>query len=154
MKHKPGGRNDIFTIEQATAMLPLVGAITADIAQLARDLADRRRRLEYLLAGHNPDDRDVYHEELVQVRAELEKDNQRLIEFVNELHALGVELADGPEGLIDFPALIDGRRVLLCWRMGEPEVQYWHEAETGCAGRRRFVACSAAGAGFEGEMSA
>jgi hypothetical protein len=40
-------------------------------------------------------------------------------------------------GLIDFPARRDGREVLLCWRYGEPQVEFYHELHTGFAGRKR-----------------
>ena len=50
-----------------------------------------------------------------------------------ELKALGVEPANGPEGMVDFPSVLDGRKVALCWKLGEPEVIYWHDPEAGCA---------------------
>jgi hypothetical protein len=157
MTRKRALARETFSIEQATAMLPLVSVIAKDISQLSRELIDRRRRLEYLLAGRNPNDRDVYHEELVQVQAELEKDNRRLREYLEELRALGVEMADGPEGLVDFPAFLDGRKVTLCWKLGEPEVTYWHDAEAGCAHRRPLTVGSIAEGGdddFRGDLSA
>ena len=138
-------------------MLPLVSVIAADISHLSRDLLDRRRRLEYLLAGRNPNDRDVYHEELVQVQADLENDSRCLREYLVELKALGVEAANGPEGMVDFPAILDGRKVALCWKLGEPEVIYWHDPEAGCGQRRLLTVGSIAEGGmddFNGDMSA
>jgi len=48
----------------------------------------------------------------------------------------GVEVKDVDEGLVDFPALRRGETVLLCWRLGEDEIGYWHTAEDGFDGRR------------------
>ena len=53
-----------------------------------------------------------------------------------ELEALGIQLKDRRTGLIDFPSEMDGRRVLLCWRLGEESVQYWHDEQSGFAGRQ------------------
>ena len=56
-----------------------------------------------------------------------------LIERVNEL---GCEVKDIDEGLGDFRTGSDGRDVYLCWKLGEPDIRWWHELETGFAGRR------------------
>jgi hypothetical protein len=53
-----------------------------------------------------------------------------------ELAELGVQVKDLDEGLIDFPALRRGETVLLCWKLGEDDVAYWHRVEDGFAGRR------------------
>ena len=157
MTRKRTVKKDSFSIEQATSMLPLVSVIAADISHLSRDLLDRRRRLEFLLAGRDPNDKDVYHEELVQVQADLEKDSRRLREYLVEMKALGVEPANGPEGMVDFPSVLDGRKVALCWKLGEPEVIYWHDTEAGCAQRRPLTVGSIAEGGiddFNGDLSA
>ena len=70
-------------------MLPLVRAIVADLADLSREVTDRRRRLSFLLAGRNPNNRDPYQQELVQVQNELEKDSQRLREYVRGTAGVG-----------------------------------------------------------------
>ena len=80
-------------------MLPLVRAIVADLSELARDVAERRRRISFLLAGRNPNDHDVYHEELVQMEQEMEKDTRRLHEYREELRALGIESENGPKDM-------------------------------------------------------
>lgn len=48
----------------------------------------------------------------------------------------GIQLKDLERGLVDFPSVRDGRPVLLCWLLGEPSVDFWHELSTGFAGRR------------------
>jgi hypothetical protein len=52
------------------------------------------------------------------------------------LRELDVVLRDLERGLVDFPALRDGREVYLCWQEGEDEIAYWHEPEAGFSGRR------------------
>jgi hypothetical protein len=53
-----------------------------------------------------------------------------------ELQAVGIVLRDLDRGLIDFPAVIDGREVYLCWEVGEDEVSHWHDVDAGFGGRR------------------
>jgi hypothetical protein len=55
---------------------------------------------------------------------------------VARIDAWGITLRDIEAGLIDFPALVDGRQVWLCWRLGEDDVAWWHELDAGIAGRR------------------
>ena len=57
--------------------------------------------------------------------------------YVEELASLGAE-AKAPldAGLVDFPGEVDGRLVYLCWRLGEPSIQHWHEIDAGFAGRQ------------------
>ena len=57
--------------------------------------------------------------------------------LTTELHGDGIQLKDYSRGLIDFPCMRDGRVVLLCWQLGEPEqIEWWHEVEAGFAGRQ------------------
>jgi hypothetical protein len=50
-----------------------------------------------------------------------------------------VTLREIETGLIDFPALANGRQIWLCWRLGEGEVEWWHELDDGFGGRRRLA---------------
>ncbi len=129
-----------FTIDEANAMLPLVRAIVKDLTDLSRDVYERRQRLTQLLSGRDTNKDDVYSEELAQVEEELEKDGQRLREYVEELQRLGLEPKNGLEGLVDFPTLVDDRPAYLCWKLGEPEVLFWHELDAGFAGRQSLTA--------------
>lgn len=147
---KPG---KLFTVDEANAMLPLVRAIATDLAELSRDVIERRQRLSQLIAhgeqdhGEQDDERnssDPYKSESVQIRDELENDARRLQDYVDELRQLGVEPKSAPEGLVDFPATMDDRRIYLCWKLGEPEVLYWHELDAGFPGRQPLAAGTAA----------
>jgi len=51
------------------------------------------------------------------------------------LEEAGIVLRDIDRGLIDFPALREGREIYLCWELGEDEVAHWHELESGFGGR-------------------
>ena len=154
-KYKP---RRLFTIEQANASLPLIRAICGDLADLSREVTDRRERLSQLLDGRERKSYGPYNEELIQIEEELEKDTERLQEYVEELRSLGVEPKNGPEGLVDFPSLLEGRLVLLCWKLGEPEVLHWHELDAGFIGRQSLTADSFASGdgaiGLDGDESA
>jgi len=130
----------VFTVEQANAALPLVRAIVTDLAELSRDVVERRERLSLLLARRGKHAGDLYSDELAQIEEELEKDAERLQSYVDELVELGVEPKNGPEGLVDFPSIHEGRLVYLCWKLGEPEVMFWHDLEAGFRGRQPLPA--------------
>jgi hypothetical protein len=129
-------RRKTFSVEEANATLPLVRAIVKDLAELSAHVAERRERLAALSPIRDRHSGDPYQEEVDQIEEELEQDTERLREYVRELLDLGVEPKGATEGLVDFPAVIGGREVFLCWKLGEPEVLYWHDREAGFAGRQ------------------
>jgi len=138
----------LFTVDQANATLPLVRAIVSDMVTLSRDLIDRRQRLSQLSGDRDRD--DPYASEVAQIEEELEKEGQRLVDYVEELRQLGVEPKAVADGLVDFPSMMDGRVVYLCWRLGESEVGHWHELDAGFRGRQSLTANSIADDGSLG----
>lgn len=138
-KDHPFHDRKVFTVAQANAALPLVRAIATDLANLSREVSERRERLALLRMGRDRSSKDPYSQELTQVEEDLEKDTQQLLEYVEELRAFGVDPKNGPEGLLDFPSIIDGRGVFLCWKLGEASVSHWHELEAGFQGRQPIV---------------
>jgi hypothetical protein len=115
--------------------LPLIRAIVGDVASLADGL---EKRQALLCERHGID--ELHREEVEQLHADFERDKDRLRDCCRELVELGVELKDMRAGLIDFPAKMGNRDVYLCWKLGEPEVTYWHELDAGFAGRQRLLA--------------
>ena len=126
----------LFTVEKANKTLPLVQAVAADMARLSQEVIQRRQRLAFLMERRRTPGKDPYQEELNQIEEELASDAARLQEYADELRQLGVEPKGAAEGLVDFPAMLNGRLVYLCWKLGEPEVQYWHDLEAGFQGRQ------------------
>src|SRR6516225_9986368 len=125
-----------FTVSEANATLPYLRAILRDVTELAGALRERHERLVRLRPGDRGGLSQAHLEEMEQARADLERGQERMQEYEEELKQLGVELKDYFTGLIDFPSIIDGREVYLCWRLDEPEVGHWHELEAGFLGRR------------------
>ena len=64
------------------------------------------------------------------------QDFERLDALVHRILDTGVLIKDINIGLLDFPALKDGREVYLCWQYGEGDIAYWHEVEAGYSGRQ------------------
>ncbi len=145
MSNPSSPRSKTFTLQEANATLPLVRAIVSDLVHLARDVVERRQRVSALTAGRPRDAQDLYHQELAQIEEELEKDSRQLEEYVEELRQLGVEPKSATDGLVDFPAVLDGRAIYLCWKLGEPEVLFWHDLDAGFRGRQPLAAEVGAG---------
>jgi hypothetical protein len=133
---KPAQERKYFTVEQANRTLPLVRSIIRDVTELASDLRDRYERLSRYQNSQGGS--AAHDEELEQMQAEFQRDQERMHEYEAELRHLGVELKDYFTGLIDFPCWMDNREVYLCWKLGEQEVGYWHEIEAGFAGRQKL----------------
>jgi hypothetical protein len=125
-----------FTLEQANAALlevrPLAERMVAHRQEVAT-LLSRRAGLTTTIAGNGGDLDPV---ELPRVEAEIAEEAKGVAKCVNQIHGLGAQVKDADEGLIDFPALREGEEVLLCWKLGEDEIGFWHGLEDGFAGRR------------------
>jgi hypothetical protein len=125
----------LFTPELANRTLPLVWRIVEDVVvQFARWQA-RVREFELASASNTVAAPDPQAAQLEREAAVLATE---LEHFRRELAALGVELKDYVQGLVDFPAEREGRVVYLCWRLGEPAVEFWHEVDAGYTGRQRL----------------
>ena len=122
----------LYTVERANRTLPLVRRIVEDIVREHERWQDAIEQLDLLSSTSTAlaDPRLTALEREVQVIA------RDIDSFQAELEALDIQLKDRRIGLVDFPTELDGRRVLLCWRLGEPSVQYWHDEDAGFAGRQ------------------
>jgi hypothetical protein len=69
-------------------------------------------------------------------KAQRDKAIQNAKDTLSEINAIGVQVKDLDIGLLDFPCLVDGEIVLLCWKLGEPTITHWHGTEEGFAGRK------------------
>ena len=77
--------------------------------------------------------------EAARIRLRIQGVVDQMQASVARIDGWGITLRDIDSGLIDFPALVTGRQVWLCWRLGEGDVDWWHELDVGFAGRRRLA---------------
>ena len=125
-----------FTAEEANEALPeirkLVEEMVAHRAAHLEALA-RQEELEGSIRGNGG---GIPPATLAEAADDVDREARSLAKVVDEIASRGVEVKDVDEGLVDFPALRRGETVLLCWRLGEDEIGYWHTTEDGFDGRR------------------
>jgi hypothetical protein len=115
-----------FTLQQANATLPLVRRIVADVVRIHGEAGKLQQQFEKVVGTA----------EQGAVQSRLEQAMHRLEDFVDELSEVGCELKDYQSGLIDFTGRHLGRDICLCWKLGEGDIAFWHETNTGFAGRK------------------
>ena len=124
----------IFTPAEANSALsevrPLAEQLVAVRARL-QELQGEQREVVQIIAGNGSGYAvgEARSDEFSAAAAELER-------ILDALTELGVQVKDADAGLLDFPAVREGEDVLLCWRLGEDSVDWWHGPEEGFAGRR------------------
>src|SRR4051794_28427321 len=123
-----------FTPDEANSALaqvrPLAERMVEGRTRLG-ELEDEQREVVLIVAGNGSGAGvgDARSPEFAKLARELQ-------EVIDELQLIGVELKDAETGLLDFPAVREGEDVLLCWRVGEEAVEFWHDLEEGFAGRK------------------
>ncbi len=127
---RPARKDDpVFTVASANKALVLVRRIVQEIVERYATLMKLRSEGESLSGVPGGGER------LELIREQIEDTAAVLNRLHDELSDVGCELKDWTTGLVDFPALHQGHKVWLCWRLGEPAVAHWHEFHTGFAGR-------------------
>ena len=74
--------------------------------------------------------------ELLRQKSEHDEATARLVEIVNRIQETGCLVKDLDLGLVDFPSLLEGEEVYLCWKLGEEHIAFWHGIDEGFAGRK------------------
>jgi hypothetical protein len=123
----------LFTVDLANRTLPLVRRIAEDVVAGQRRWQETMAELDVISVEARSDLPDP---RMVALERKAKQIADELDTFDAELESLGIQLKDRRVGLVDFPSELDGRRVLLCWRLGEPSVQFWHDEDAGFAGRQ------------------
>lgn len=128
----------LFTADEANAALTEVRPLAERMVAHRRALTEAQIHQAELVARIAANGGDLTPGEVRDAAEAVARQADAIAECVRKLNALGVEIKDLDEGLIDFPARRDGEDILLCWRVGEPEVAYWHGPDEGFAGRKRI----------------
>lgn len=127
-----------FTPEEANAALAEVGPLVERMVAHRRAHVEALARQEELEGRIRGNGGGIPPATLAAAAGEVEVEARELTRVIDEIIACGAEVKDIDEGLIDFPATRRGETVLLCWKLGEDEIRYWHTVEDGYAGRREL----------------
>ena len=120
----------LFTVEEANDLIPSVRKQLVSIQKLYERLGTLRESAKAAATASEFGGGMEGGSDYVKALYEIGK-------HTTDLHEMGIQLKDYSRGLIDFPSMRDGRVVLLCWQLGEPdEIEWWHEVEGGFAGRK------------------
>jgi hypothetical protein len=125
-----------FTFDEAQRLLPV-------LESLLRTAIDGKKLIEAVDAEFQELSHHVFLSggllvNIVQVarrKAEREKTIHRVKDALAEIDSTGVQVKDLDIGLLDFPCEVEGRTVLLCWKLGETGITHWHGTDEGFAGR-------------------
>jgi hypothetical protein len=143
-----------YGIDEANEQLPevreILGALRDQRLELIRlrdEILERQAAVEATAegpggagsAGGRPEGDTEEAAELRRIRLRMQGVIDQMQAGVVRLDALSITLRDIETGLIDFPALVSGRQVCLCWRLGEESVGWWHELSAGFSGRQALA---------------
>lgn len=127
----------LFTLDEAQALLPVAEALLnraleakQAAAELEEQLSELVRRI-FANGGMMIDTAAVRKQ-----KTTLEALVQRAKDAIEEIDAIGVQVKDLDIGLLDFPFQLEGETVLLCWKRGEAQIEFWHRMEDGFRGRQ------------------
>ena len=126
-----------FTLNEAQTLLPVVEALLRKAQAAAVEAGEHEREMQQL--GHRIFLSGGMHVDVsaaARRRAEREKAVQEAKDTLAEIDSIGVQVKDLEDGLLDFPSVMDGKPILLCWKLGEPTIAHWHTEEEGFEGRK------------------
>lgn len=126
-----------FTLDEAQSLLPVLESLLrAAIAgkELIEDVEAEMQAVSHRIFLNGGTSVDIVP--LARRKAERVKAEQRVRDALAEIDSIGVQVKDIDIGLLDFPCTVEGRTVLLCWKLGEKSITQWHGVEEGFAGRK------------------
>lgn len=139
---------DFYDFDLANARLPELRETLLSLRALKAEVATLRDRIVELNApqavpgGVAPipagPARVEADAETLRLRMRMQGLVDQMIATVAQIDSWNIQLREIESGLVDFPALVSGRPVWLCWRLGEDEVAWWHEVSSGFEGRQRM----------------
>jgi len=126
-----------FTLDEAQTLLPVLESLlrtAIDGKKLIESVDAELQELAHRVFLRGGILVNIVH--MARRKAEREKAIQRVKDAIAEIDATGVQVKDLDIGLLDFPCEVDGRTVLLCWKLGEKSITHWHGVTEGFAGRK------------------
>ena len=119
-----------YTREEARALLPKVRKWLDELDRLRAQLVKYEEHLGALMEGGRDVGGDTVNRWIKTLAA--------MREILAEFQERQILIKDIERGLVDFPAIIGDREVFLCWEKDEDDIEFWHDLDTGYAGRERL----------------
>jgi hypothetical protein len=119
-----------YTLEEARALLPRIRQWLLTLESCQLRLQEMDARVAALLK-HGDDAGGEPVDQLIKTLAQCQQ-------VLSEFRRRQIQVKDLRRGLLDFPALREGREVFLCWEKDEEDIEFWHDLETGYPGRERL----------------
>ena len=126
-----------FTLDEAQSLLPVLESLLRTAIggkKIMEEVEAEMQALHHRIFLNGGTHVDVVP--IARRKAERAKAEQRAKDALAEIDSIGVQVKDIDIGLLDFPCEVEGRVVLLCWKMGEQSITHWHSPEEGFAGRK------------------
>jgi hypothetical protein len=126
-----------FTLDEAHSLLPVLESLlkrAMRAKQSGHEYEQELQQLKTRIAAAGGMLVDV--RQAAQRKAQLNKSVQSLKDSLAEIDAMGVQVKDLDIGLLDFPCVVEDRVILLCWKLGEAKISYWHGTDEGFAARK------------------
>jgi hypothetical protein len=125
-----------FTPDEANAALVELRPLVERMVQHRRDLVAAQRLQAELVTRIAGNGGDMMPSDLREAAETIQREANAIAECAERINAAGAEIKSLEEGLLDFPAKRGDEDVLLCWKLGEDEIRYWHGVDEGFAGRK------------------
>lgn len=125
-----------FTPEEANAALVELRPVVEQMVQHRRNLTAAQKLQAELVTRIAGNGGDMMPSDLQDAAETIQREADAIAECAERINAAGAEIKSLEEGLLDFPAKRGDEVVLLCWKLGEDEIRYWHGVEEGFAGRK------------------
>ncbi len=118
----------VFTLAEAQSLLPRLRTLLEELSQEWKRMSELNPEIQKARDNAPLNGYSKFGVEYVESVS-------HLMSLIHEIKDMGVLLKDADKGLCDFPYIKGGRMVYLCWQLGEDAIRYWHDVETGFAGR-------------------
>jgi hypothetical protein len=125
-----------FTLEEANAAVVNLRPVVERMVEHGRRLAAAQRDQRELVTRIAGNGGDMQPSDLRELADTIQREADAIAACAEEINAAGAQIKSLEEGLLDFPSRREGELVLLCWKLGEDEIEYWHGVEEGFAGRK------------------
>jgi hypothetical protein len=126
----------VFTLEEANAALVELRPVVERMVEHRKNLTAAQTRQAELVARVASNGGDMVPSDLHELAETIQSEADAISDCAEQINAAGAQVKSLEDGLLDFPAKRGEEDILLCWKLGEEEIGYWHGIDEGFSGRK------------------